>query len=90
MTGSAFATVNNLPTGYAINYNYQSSNEIVRVLDVPEPGVGALAIIGLFGSRAAGAGSKNVCGKWDHAACHAGAAKDLARLTDNANPSEYL
>jgi len=50
LTGTAFGTVNNLPAGYTINYNYQGGNQIALVSNVPEPGIAALAIVGVFGT----------------------------------------
>ena len=50
LTGGAFATVSNLPSGYTINYNYLAANQIALVV-VPEPtslaliGMGAMALI---------------------------------------------
>ena len=43
LTGSAFATVNNLPSGYAIDYNYQGANSIALVT-IPEPTTMGLAM----------------------------------------------
>jgi autotransporter-associated beta strand protein len=48
LTGTAFGTVNNLPTGYQINYSYNdgvSSNNIALV-PVPEPAALVLAAVG--------------------------------------------
>ena len=49
LTGSAFGTVNNLPAGYNIDYNYQSNNQIALVASVPEPTALGLAAIGGLG-----------------------------------------
>jgi hypothetical protein len=45
-TGSAFATVNNLPSGYTIDYGYNSGTQIALV--VPEPSTFAM-LLGGFG-----------------------------------------
>jgi autotransporter-associated beta strand protein len=54
LTGSQFANVTNVPTGYTLNYNYQGGNAIALVA-VPEPATVALVSIGLgcvlFGFR---------------------------------------
>jgi autotransporter-associated beta strand protein len=50
LTGSAFGVVNNLPSGYSIDYNYQGNNDIALVTATPEPGIGVLAVTGLLGS----------------------------------------
>ncbi len=46
LVGTAFATVNNLPAGYTINYDYQGNNQIA-LTTVPEP-----ASLGLLGISA--------------------------------------
>jgi autotransporter-associated beta strand protein len=55
-TGSAFATVNNLPSGYTIDYGYNSGSQIALV--VPEPGtfamlLGGIGMLSLFRRRRA-------------------------------------
>jgi autotransporter-associated beta strand protein len=54
LTGSQFAGVTNLPSGYALNYNYLGGNTIALVA-VPEPATVALVSLGLgcvlFGFR---------------------------------------
>ena len=48
LTGSAFSTVNNLPAGYSIDYDYQGNNDIALVAAaVPEPAsLGLLTLAG--------------------------------------------
>jgi autotransporter-associated beta strand protein len=48
LTGSAFGTVNNLPAGYSIDYNYQGGNQIALV-SVPEPAALLSAAVGGLG-----------------------------------------
>jgi autotransporter-associated beta strand protein len=47
LTGSQFASVTNVPTGYALNYNYQGGN-VIALVAVPEPATVALVSIGLI------------------------------------------
>ena len=44
LTGSAFGTVNNLPAGYSIDYDYQGNSDVALVA-VPEPA--SLALLGV-------------------------------------------
>ena len=45
LTGSHFATVLDLPTGYAIDYDYQNGNQIaLTAITTPEPGTLALLL----------------------------------------------
>jgi autotransporter-associated beta strand protein len=47
LVGTAFGTVNNLPSGFSIDYNYQGGNQIALVQSVPEPtSIGLLAVTG--------------------------------------------
>jgi hypothetical protein len=48
LTGTQFDTVNNLPTGYSISYNYNGLNQIA-LSAVPEPSTLGLATLGLLG-----------------------------------------
>lgn len=45
LTGT-FATVNNTPAGYSIDYNYQGGNQIALVSAIPEPATMAIMAIG--------------------------------------------
>ncbi|MFM1904277.1 MAG: hypothetical protein RLZZ440_2177 [Planctomycetota bacterium] len=54
LTGPAFNTVNNLPSGYTLDYNYLSGNQIALV--VPEPGtfvmlLGGPGLLAMFRRR---------------------------------------
>jgi autotransporter-associated beta strand protein len=50
LTGTAFATVSNLPAGYSIDYNYQGANDIALVAaPVPEPSSIGLVLAGATG-----------------------------------------
>lgn len=53
LTGSAFATVNNLPAGYTLDYNYLGGNNIALIA-VPEPGALSLLVCGGIGMMAFG------------------------------------
>jgi len=48
LTGTAFATVNNLPNGYSINYSYSNGTKIA-LTSVPEPSSFALMGLGAAG-----------------------------------------
>jgi autotransporter-associated beta strand protein len=50
LTGTSFATVNNLPSGYAIDYNFGGTNNTIALVAVPEPHEFALAITALLGA----------------------------------------
>jgi autotransporter-associated beta strand protein len=49
LTGTSFSSVSNLPSGYAIDYNYGGTNNTIALVAVPEPKEFALAVMGLLG-----------------------------------------
>ncbi len=67
LTGTAFATVSNLPEGYSIDYNYQGANDIALGCGAPVPEPSSIGLVlagatglvatapsaGLIGKRAA-------------------------------------